>query len=128
MGFPFARFSSFFSQRYYGQPVRVLGAAIKTFFITHLVWEYFYELSPTQGASMLPTFEVAGDAVIASKWYRRGRGVTVGDVVTFSSVTEPGERVIKRVVGMEGDFVLMDTPGSGSDAMIQVSERWRSGW
>lgn len=58
---------------------------------------------------------------MASKWYRRGRGIGVGDVVTFDSVIEPGERVIKRVIGMEGDYVLMDTPGSGSDAMIQVS-------
>lgn len=69
---------------------------------------------------MLPTFEVLDDWVISSKSYRRGRGVQVGDLVTFRSVTEPGERVIKRVMGLEGDYVLRDTPGSGSDKMIQV--------
>lgn len=76
---------------------------------------------------MMPTFEMLGDWVIASKYYRRGRGVEVGDVVTFRSVTEPGERVIKRVIGLEGDYVLRDTPGSGSDMMVQVSGRWGGG-
>lgn len=71
---------------------------------------------------MMPTFEVIGDYVISSKHYRRGRDIKVGDMVTFRSVTEPGERVIKRVIGLEGDYVLRDTPGSGSDKMIQVGD------
>lgn len=44
----------------------------------------------------------------------------VGDVIAFNSVVDPDERVIKRVLGMEGDLVLRDTPGSGSESMIQV--------
>ena len=52
---------------------------------------------------MLPTLEVLGDIVLIDKRYRRGRGVVVGDVVSFDSVVQPGERVIKRVVGLEGD-------------------------
>lgn len=71
---------------------------------------------------MLPTFEMIGDWVISSKSYRRGRGIVVGDLVTFRSVREPGEKVIKRVIGLEGDYVLMHTPGSGSDTMTQVCE------
>jgi len=70
---------------------------------------------------MLPTFEVRGDSVIISKFYRRGRGIKVGDVVSFHSVVEPGESVIKRVLGLEGDYVLRDTPES-TDLMIQVPE------
>ncbi len=70
---------------------------------------------------MLPTLEVLGDGVIVDRWYRRGRGVQVGDLVTFDSVIHPGEKVLKRVLGMEGDYVLRDTPESGSDVMIQVS-------
>jgi inner membrane protease subunit 1 len=70
---------------------------------------------------MLPTLEVLGDGVIVDRWYRRGRGIQVGDLVTFDSVIEPGESVLKRVLGIEGDYVLRDTPESGSDVMIQVS-------
>lgn len=68
---------------------------------------------------MLPTFEVVGDSVIISRFYRRGRGIKVGDVVSFHSVVEPGESVIKRVVGLEGDCVLRDTPGT-TESMLQV--------
>ncbi len=70
---------------------------------------------------MLPTFEVKGDSVIISRYYRRGRNVKVGDVVQFDSVVEPGEGVIKRVLGLQGDYVMRDTPGS-TDSMIQVRE------
>lgn len=69
---------------------------------------------------MLPTFEVLGDAVITSNKYRRGRGIKVGDIVSFDSVVEPGEKVMKRVLGLQGDYVLMNTPGTGSDEMIQI--------
>jgi inner membrane protease subunit 1 len=69
---------------------------------------------------MLPTFEVIYDGIIISAWYRRGRGIQVGDIVQFDSVVKPGEKVIKRVIGLEGDYVMRDTPGSGSDQMFQV--------
>ena len=74
---------------------------------------------------MLPTFEVVGDVVLIQKSYRRGRGIKVGDVVNFDSVVRPDERVIKRVVGLEGDYVLRDTPGTG-ESMIQVCPRFRT--
>lgn len=70
---------------------------------------------------MLPTFEVMMDGLLISKHYRRGRNVEVGDIVTFDSVVEPGGKVIKRVLGLEGDYVMRDTPGSGSQEMLQVS-------
>lgn len=80
---------------------------------------------------MLPTFPVFGDILVTDKSYRRGgqgRGkeIKVGDVVQFDSVYEPGEKVIKRVVGMPGDYVLMNTPGSRSEDMVQVS--WSCIW
>jgi len=103
------------------QPFRVFTATLKAFFLGHVIWEHFYAYAPTTGPSMLPTFEVLGDFVIVDRWYRRGRGIQVGDLVTFDSVVKPGEKVIKRVLGLEGDYVLRDTPESGSDAMIQVS-------
>lgn len=108
-------------KRYAGHPLRLFNATLKGFFLAHLFWDHFYEISPTQGPSMLPTLEVLGDYVIVDKWYRRGRGIQVGDLVTFESVIDPGEKVLKRVLGMEGDYVLRDTPERGSDVMIQVS-------
>lgn len=79
---------------------------------------------------MLPTFEVMGDAVIVDRRCRRGRGVEVGDIVSFKSVVHPGETVMKRVLGLAGDYVLCHTPESGSDKMIQVGSvlsDWLSG-
>lgn len=68
---------------------------------------------------MLPTFHVTGDTVLISRLYRGGKGIVPGDIVSFDSVVEPGEKVIKRVVGLEGDYVLRDTPGESS-IMVQV--------
>jgi len=102
-------------------PFRVLIATGKTFFLGHLISQYGFSQGATRGASMLPTIEVLGDSVIVSKQYRRGRNVKVGDVVQFDSVAEPRESVIKRVIGLEGDYVLRNSPGSRYDDMIQVS-------
>lgn len=46
----------------------------------------------------------------------------MGDIVTFDSVVEPGQKAFKRVLGLEGDCVMIGTPGSGDDQMIRVSE------
>lgn len=73
---------------------------------------------------MLPTFNSFGDAVLISKYYRRGRGVKVGDVISYMHPIEPEITGLKRIVGMEGDFVLRDTPGigkgEGGEKMLQV--------
>jgi len=69
---------------------------------------------------MLPTIEVRGDWIVLDRSARNGRGVEVGDIVSFKSLSEPGVRMMKRVIGMPGDFVMRDTPGSGSNAMFQV--------
>jgi inner membrane protease subunit 1 len=114
-----SRTRNFLKTRYAGHPFRLFTAALKTVFAFHLFQEFGYSLSPTWGASMVPTFHVTNDWVLISRLYRRGKNIVVGDIITFDSVVEPGERVIKRVLGLEGDYVLRDTPGE-SDAMIQV--------
>ena len=68
---------------------------------------------------MLPTLNVIGDWVYISKLYRRGKGIQVGDVVSFKHPLVPGMRASKRVLGMPGDFVLRNTPGEGG-MMVQV--------
>lgn len=58
-------------------------------------------------------------STFADQWCDR-KGIVVGDVVTFSSVVENGERVIKRIIGLEGDWVGVGTPGQGSGDVLQV--------
>jgi inner membrane protease subunit 1 len=74
---------------------------------------------------MLPTLPSFGSYVIINKYYRRGRGVTVGDIVSFKHPVRRGDFAVKRVMGLEGDFVLMYAPGA-NDAMLQVktTEQW----
>ena len=70
---------------------------------------------------MLPTLEVTDDWVYVSCFYRRGRGIRVGDVVTIKHPMFPGTGASKRVLGMPGDFVLRDTPGKEGRMMVQAS-------
>ena len=76
---------------------------------------------------MLPTLEVLRDSVLIDLWYRRGRGIKVGDIISFDTVYEPGGRSIKRVLGVEGDYVLRDTPNCEGDVMLQVSGQYSRG-
>ena len=69
---------------------------------------------------MLPTFEVLGEWLLVSRRHSYGRGVEVGDLVAYNIPIN--ETVgVKRILGLPGDYVLLDTPGSGSNAMIQVN-------
>lgn len=70
---------------------------------------------------MLPNLNVRGDWLYVSKLYRRGRGIEVGDLVTIKHPMFPGIGASKRILGMPGDFVLRDTPGTGQ-IMIQIPE------
>jgi len=103
-----------------GHPFRYLIQTAKMLALAHLFWEYGYSLGPASGPSMLPTFRVINEQLLISKRHRNGRGVRVGDLVVYEIPIFPDSNGIKRVVGMPGDYVLLNTPGSGSDAMIQV--------
>lgn len=91
---------------------------------THLVFSYGFVIKPTYGASMVPTIATIGDLVLISKLHRRGRNIAVGDLVNYENPFKCGSGVIKRVVGMPGDFVLRDTPGAENSEgwMVQVPE------
>jgi inner membrane protease subunit 1 len=104
-----------------GHPFRLLFSTVKYFAALHLFWEYGYSLGPAQGPSMLPTVEVADEWMLTSKRHRHGRGVEVGDLVVYKIPIFPDADGMKRVLGMPGDYVMIDSPESGSDAMIQVS-------
>ena len=92
----------------------------KALFGFHFLNDYVFGLQATLGPSMLPTINARGDWICVSKFYRRGEGVRVGDVVSAKHPTFPGYSICKRVLGMPGDFVLRDSPDSGSQMMVQV--------
>lgn len=95
--------------------------SVNAFLAAHLIFEYVFTFRPTTGPSMLPTINVDGDWVFIAKYYRRGRGVQIGDVVSYEHPMRRGYRAMKRVVAMPGDFVLRDTPERG-EWMVQVPE------
>jgi len=99
-------------------------ASIFIFFTCHLLTQQIGYITVTSGPSMLPTLSVNGDAVLLSRYHRRGRGVKVGDLVTFRHPLEPEEGALKRVVGMPGDFVCTGQRVRGREGeeggMIQV--------
>ncbi|ORY71898.1 peptidase S24/S26A/S26B/S26C [Pseudomassariella vexata] len=112
-----------FTSRYYGHPFRVLFSIGKSVAFAHLIWNYGVAWGSGSGASMMPTFPVLGKSVIIDRRCRRGRNVQVGDCVVYNIPIEPGEEGIKRVLGMPGDYVLMNSPDcKNRNHMIQVPE------
>ncbi|KAI0910646.1 LexA/Signal peptidase [Ustulina deusta] len=95
-----------------GHPFRVLFATAQTFALAHVVWVYGVSIGLGWGPSMLPTFMATNEWFVTDKRYRRGRGVQVGDCVVYSIPVEPGEEGLKRVLGMPGDYVLLNSPPS----------------
>lgn len=84
----------------------VVLAGVQTSLFIHFFCTYVAEISPCSGVSMIPTISLFGDWVVTNKWHRHGRGIKVGDVVYYIKPTDPTIEVIKRVIGMPGDFVV----------------------
>lgn len=97
-----------------GHPFRLLVATVQTFAITHLVYAYGVGIGLGVGPSMLPTFLVANEWFVTDRRYRRGRGVRVGDCVVYAIPVKPGQEGVKRVMGMPGDYVLLNSPPSSA--------------
>ncbi|KAL7625154.1 hypothetical protein AAE478_004369 [Parahypoxylon ruwenzoriense] len=110
-----------------GHPLRALIYALKGLALGHLFATYGYSPGYGWGPSMLPTF-LTGEWFVTARSHRRGRGVAVGDCVVYaipspppgSAPGRPGEDGVKRVLGMPGDYVLLNEPGVGGPNMIQV--------
>ncbi len=109
-----------FTRAFYGHPGRWAIGTAKMLAFSHLVWTYGASIGPASGPSMLPTFSVAGDWLLVAKRFRGGRDVRVGDLVVYRIPVEPSEEAVKRVMGMPGDYVLVNSPEGTSDLMIQV--------
>ncbi len=103
-----------------GHPFRVLLYTCKALALGHLAVTYGYSGGYGWGPSMLPTFLTMDEWFVTSRACRRGRGIQVGDCIVYSIPVEPGEEGIKRVLGLPGDYVLLNSPGASSTSMIQV--------
>ncbi|KAK8220047.1 hypothetical protein M8818_000463 [Zalaria obscura] len=115
---PSSRYSKLYSSA--REPLSLLFTTVGILLGLHIFVEYFYSISGTWGISMLPTLAADGELLLLSHYYHHGRGIKVGDVVSFKHPLDGEKRAAKRVVGMEGDFVLRDTPGKGKGIMMQV--------
>ena len=67
---------------------------------------------------MVPTMSAYDDWVLTLRYYRRGRGIKVGDVVNYRHPLFLRVEAMKRIGGMPGDLVCK------GGRMIQV---WFSG-
>ena len=90
-----------------GRLVRPLSASLASFFITLTVCDKLITVAAVSGESMCPTLNPLerrfSDLVVVKK---SGLGsLKKGDLVTLKSPRDPKEILVKRVKGVEGDFV-----------------------
>lgn len=92
---------------------RIASLSVRTIAGLHLFTATCFEISRTEGASMLPTVQTRGDFCVVDKRFRNGNGIEMGDIIVARKPTQPDSWVCKRVTGMPGDVVLID-PSRGS--------------
>ena len=86
-------------------------------------------ISWTTGSSNWPTFTGVDEYIVESKWYKGGRGIKVGDVVSarnpvVKDPTQQGAWVIKRVVGLAGHTATRKVGHLGSSQVnVRCSPR-----
>ncbi|RDI77165.1 hypothetical protein Vi05172_g12832 [Venturia inaequalis] len=95
--------------------------SIGIFVFGHLFITHVFDIQGTYGASMLPTLYYEGDWVFVNKLYRRGKGIRVGDLVEAKNPLLADGRVLKRVIGMPGDFLVAHTADTDG-MMLQVPQ------
>ncbi|XP_015252780.1 mitochondrial inner membrane protease subunit 2 [Cyprinodon tularosa] len=92
---------------------RCIRAFISGFFVavpvTVTVLDKLAYVARVEGASMQPFLnpDVGGqcDVVLLNRWSVRNYQVQRGDIVSVVSPKNPKQKIIKRVIGLEGDFI-----------------------
>ncbi|XP_019169806.1 PREDICTED: mitochondrial inner membrane protease subunit 1-like [Ipomoea nil] len=94
----------------------------KFFCAIHITNTYVCTFAMTRGPSMLPTFNLTGDFVLAERLSTRFGKVVPGDVVLVRSPENPRKIISKRVVGVAGDTVkfVADPKNSEKEDTIVV--------
>lgn len=104
-------------------PIKLIISTLKFTCALHLVQTHAFQVAPASGPSMLPTFTVAGEYVLTDATHARNRRSQLrpGDLVTYRIPIFRRDLGMKRLVGLEGDYVSIGTVGEkGEDMMIQV--------
>lgn len=99
--------------------------------LAHVFYSYIGGVGSTVGMSMTPTIPHSWRGhpwILFSTLHRRGRGIKVGDVVTYTSPLFPNESGCKRVIGMPGDFVAVVSGGRGDGDVeaVDTEGKWAS--
>lgn len=55
--------------------------------------------------------------ILVSKLHRRGRNLSVGDVVTYTNPMMPNSTGCKRIIGLPGDIIHVLSPGKRDEDM-----------
>ncbi|XP_029697496.1 mitochondrial inner membrane protease subunit 2 isoform X4 [Takifugu rubripes] len=93
---------------------RYLRAFVSGFFVavpvSLTVFDRFACVARVEGASMQPSLNPEagpGDVVLLNRWSVRNHQVQRGDIVSvlYLSPKNPQQKIIKRVIGLEGDFI-----------------------
>eukprot|EP01112_Ceratiomyxa_fruticulosa_P001672 TRINITY_DN1183_c0_g1_i4.p1 TRINITY_DN1183_c0_g1~~TRINITY_DN1183_c0_g1_i4.p1 ORF type:complete len:157 (+),score=23.00 TRINITY_DN1183_c0_g1_i4:90-560(+) len=77
--------------------------------VVYVLKEYAFDITICRGPSMFPTINPVGDVCIVNKWAAFRGSIRKGDVVICSSPTVPNDFVCKRIVGVSGDTVTIDS-------------------
>ncbi|KAJ3176896.1 IMP1 inner mitochondrial membrane peptidase-like, partial [Irineochytrium annulatum] len=108
-----SRFSDVAVARRFGMPGRFASFATTTSQLVCclvLIQQNLFEITMCTGPSMLPTFSIWGDLVLVEyvtwKWRRK---LDRGDVVVAVSPLNPQRYICKRLVGLPGDPVEVNT-------------------
>ncbi|XP_029104855.1 mitochondrial inner membrane protease subunit 2 isoform X3 [Scleropages formosus] len=92
---------------------RYIRAFISGFFVavpvTVTALDRLAYVARVEGASMQPSLNPQGqsssDVVLLNRWSVRNYQVQRGDIVSVLSPKNPQQKIIKRVIGLEGDVI-----------------------
>ncbi|XP_053487197.1 mitochondrial inner membrane protease subunit 2 isoform X2 [Ictalurus furcatus] len=92
---------------------KYLKAFVSGFFVavpvTVTVLDRLAYVARVEGASMQPSLNPQGalssDVVLLNRWSVRNYEVQRGDIVSVVSPKNPKQKIIKRVIALEGDFI-----------------------
>uniref|UniRef100_A0A9J7XLP3 Mitochondrial inner membrane protease subunit 2 n=1 Tax=Cyprinus carpio carpio TaxID=630221 RepID=A0A9J7XLP3_CYPCA len=95
-----------FGRRYFKAFVSGFFVAVP---VTVTVLDRLAYVARVEGASMQPSLNPDGgsspDVVLLNRWSVRNYQVHRGDIVSVLSPKDPQQKIIKRVIGIEGDFI-----------------------
>lgn len=87
----------------------VTGTALFVAPVTVTLLDVFGYVAKVEGASMQPCLnpepQTAADYVLLSRWQARTYQFQRGEVVSLASPTNPDQKIIKRIIALEGDTV-----------------------